>query len=62
MARRTEPLEKYDNPPARTHFPNRDFAGEWSRSYGPFTSYQVNVDASGHEYHRRRRERAVYRR
>ena len=45
-ARRTEPLEKYDNPP-----PARIFRIETSprmvSQFGPFTSYQVNVDANG---------------
>ena len=45
-ARRTEPLEKYDNPPAYI-FRIETSAGMVSQ-YGPFTSYQVNVDAGGH--------------
>src|ERR1700720_960825 len=43
---RTEPLETYDNPPA----PPRKIEtspGMISR-YNTFTSYQVNVDANGH--------------
>jgi uncharacterized repeat protein (TIGR01451 family) len=42
---RTEPLEKYDNPPA----PPRkiETLPRMISRFGPFTSFQVNVDASG---------------
>src|SRR5467141_3576036 len=42
---RNEPLEKYDNPPA----PPRkiETSARMISDYGPFTSFQVNVDASG---------------
>src|SRR5881227_3295517 len=46
-ARRTEPLEKYDNPPPAHIFRIETSSGMVSQ-YGPFTSYQVNVDAQGH--------------
>src|SRR5438270_3250161 len=46
-ARRTEPLEKYDNPPPARIFRIETSSGMVSR-YGPFTSHQVNVDAGGH--------------
>src|SRR6266513_487288 len=46
-ARRTEPLEKYDNPPPAHIFRIETSSGMVSR-YGPFTSHQVNVDAGGH--------------
>ncbi len=42
----TEPLERYDNPPALSR-PIEVSPGMVS-SYGPFTSYQVNVDSNGH--------------
>jgi hypothetical protein len=42
----TEPLERYDNPPAPPR-PIEVSPGMLS-SYGPFTSYQVNVDSNGH--------------
>ena len=41
-----EPLEKYDNPPARAAAVLEISPGLVSR-FGPYTSYQVNVDASG---------------
>src|SRR4029077_17896535 len=47
MARRTEPLEKYDNPPPARIFRIETSSAMVSQS-GPFTSYQVNVDAAGH--------------
>src|SRR6266508_2372448 len=42
---RTEPLEKYDNPPA----PPRkiETLPRMISRFGPFTSFQVNVDANG---------------
>jgi elongation factor P hydroxylase len=46
-ARRTEPLEKYDNPPPARIFRIETSPGMVSPS-GPFTSHQVNVDAAGH--------------
>src|SRR5437773_4181968 len=46
-ARRTEPLEKYDNPPPAHIFRIETSSGMVSQ-YGPFTSRQVNVDAGGH--------------
>src|SRR5436305_13235794 len=45
-ARRTEPLEKYDNPPPAHIFRIETSSGMVSQ-YGPFTSRQVNVDAGG---------------
>src|SRR5207253_8996378 len=42
----TEPLEKYDEPPA--HIFRIETSPRMVSSYGPFTSYQVNVDAQGH--------------
>src|SRR5437868_4994908 len=50
QARRTEPLEKYDNPPPAYIFRIETSPGMVSQ-YGPFTSYQVNVDAGGHNIH-----------
>jgi hypothetical protein len=42
---RTEPLEKYDNPPAP---PRRiETLPRMISRFGPFTSFQVNVDANG---------------
>ena len=41
----TEPLEKYDNPPA--YIFRLETAPRMISRYGPFTSYQVNVDANG---------------
>src|SRR6267142_6535714 len=46
-ARRTEPLEKYDNPPPAHIFRIETSSGMVSQ-FGPFTSHQVNVDAGGH--------------
>ena len=46
-ARQTEPLEKYDNPPAAYIFRIETSPGMVSQD-GPFTSHQVNVDAGGH--------------
>ena len=42
---RTEPLEKYDNPPA----PPRkiETSPRMISQFGSFTSFQVNVDANG---------------
>ncbi len=42
---RTEPLEKYDNPPMYIY--RLETSPRMVSRYGPFTSYQVNVDASG---------------
>ena len=42
----TEPLEKYDNPPASIF--RIETSPRMVSQYGPFTSYQVNVDAQGH--------------
>jgi hypothetical protein len=42
----TEPLEKYDNPPAVAEFILTISPGLVSH-FGPYTSYQVNVDANG---------------
>ena len=42
----TEPLEKYDNPPAVAEFLLTISPALVSR-FGPYTSYQVNVDANG---------------
>jgi hypothetical protein len=44
--RPTKPLEKYDNPPAPYIFRLESSPRMISR-FGPFTSFQVNVDASG---------------
>ena len=41
-----EPLEKYDNPPARAA-PVLEISPGLVSRFGPYTSYQVNVDASG---------------
>jgi hypothetical protein len=41
----TEPLEKYDNPPA--YIFRIDTSPRMVSQYGLFTSYQVNVDANG---------------
>src|SRR5436309_3730346 len=46
-ARRTEPLEKYDNPPPAYIF-RIEISPAMVSQYGPFTSHQVNVDAAGH--------------
>src|SRR4029453_11718024 len=40
-----EPLEKYDNPPAPAR--KIETSLRMVSPFGPFTSYQVNVDASG---------------
>ena len=40
-----EPLEKYDNPPAL--FPAVETSPALISQFGPYTSYQVNVNASG---------------
>src|SRR6266566_8458637 len=42
----TEPLEKYDNPPAYIY--RLETGPRMISQYGPFTSFQVNVDARGH--------------
>lgn len=42
----TEPLEKYDNPPA-VAAPVLRISPALVATFGPYTSYQVNVDASG---------------
>src|SRR6266496_4821246 len=42
----TEPLEKYDNPPA--YIFRMETSPRMISRYGPFTSFQVNVDARGH--------------
>ena len=42
----TEPLEKYDNPPA-VAAPVLGISPALVSRFGPYTSYQVNVDASG---------------
>jgi hypothetical protein len=41
-----EPLEKYDNPPAPYVF-RIETSPQMISRHGPFTSYQVNVDANG---------------
>ncbi len=41
----TEPLEKYDNPPAYIY--RLETSPRMISQYGPFTSFQVNVDANG---------------
>jgi hypothetical protein len=41
----TEPLEKYDNPPA--YIFRIETSPRMVSQFGPFTSYQVNVDANG---------------
>src|SRR4051795_2774630 len=45
--RMTEPLEKYDMPPAPLGTYRLDASPGMISSYGVFTSYQVNVDGSG---------------
>jgi hypothetical protein len=40
-----EPLEKYDNPPAPA--PAAATSSAMVSQFGPYTSYQVNVDAHG---------------
>ena len=42
----TEPLEKYDNPPA-VAAPVLAISPALVSQFGPYTSYQVNVDANG---------------
>src|SRR5438105_7995071 len=42
----TEPIEKYDNPPA--YIFRLETSPGMSPQYDTFTSYQVNVDANGH--------------
>src|SRR6266446_6946834 len=42
----TEPLEKYDNPPA--YIFRIEPSPRMVSQYDTFTSYQVNVDAQGH--------------
>src|SRR5204862_5153261 len=42
----TEPLEKYDNSPALAA-PLAGISAALASSFGPYTSYQVNVDANG---------------
>ena len=42
-----EPLEAYDNPPAPRFLRGMVTSAGMVSAYGPFTSYQVNVDASG---------------
>jgi FG-GAP-like repeat len=46
MPRPKEPLEKYDNPPA--YIFRIETSPAMVSQYGSFTSYQVNVDAGGH--------------
>jgi hypothetical protein len=41
----TEPLEKYDNPPAYIY--RLETSPRMISQYGPFTSFQVNVDVNG---------------
>ena len=41
----TEPLEKYDNPPAFIY--RLESGPRMISQYGPFVSYQVNVDNNG---------------
>ena len=43
----TEPLEKYDNPPAPLPLWNIGVSPGMISQFGIFTSYQVNVNASG---------------
>src|SRR6476646_8741396 len=42
----TEPLEKYDNPPA-VAAPALVISPALTSQFGPYTSYQVNVDVNG---------------
>jgi hypothetical protein len=44
-APRNEPLERYDNPPAPPR--KMETSPRMISPFGPFTSYQVNVDANG---------------
>src|SRR5882672_4161355 len=41
----TEPLERYDNPPA--YIFRLETSPRMISQFGPFTSFQVNVDAQG---------------
>ena len=43
----TEPLEKYDNPPAVAEQQVLAISPALVSPFGPYTSYQVNVDANG---------------
>ena len=43
----TEPLEKYDDPPAPSPLRGIGVSPGMVSLYGPFVSYQVNVDANG---------------
>src|SRR6476620_5216671 len=43
----TEPLEKYDNPPAVAEQQVLAISPALVSPFGPYTSYQVNVNASG---------------
>src|SRR5438309_5243867 len=43
---RTEPLETYDNPPA--YIFRSETSPRMITQYDTFTSYQVNVDSTGH--------------
>src|SRR5215475_14845064 len=43
----TEPLEKYDNPPAVAAPLLLQISPALVSGFGPYTSYQVNVDANG---------------
>src|SRR6476646_5484508 len=43
----TEPLEKYDNPPAVAEQQVLAISPALASPFGPYTSYQVNVDANG---------------
>src|SRR5437763_15173348 len=45
--RMTEPLEKYEMPPAAPGTYRLDISPRMISPYAGFTSYQVNVDASG---------------
>src|SRR5438132_12695069 len=44
-APRNEPLEKYDNPPASPR--KMETSPRMTSQFGSFTSFQVNVNASG---------------
>src|SRR6478736_6719891 len=43
----TEPLEKYNNPPAVAEQQVLAISPALVSPFGPYTSYQVNVDANG---------------
>src|SRR4029077_20410335 len=43
----TEPLEKYDNSPAAAEQQVLAISPALVSAFGPYTSYQVNVDANG---------------